>query len=245
VRETSIFESVWVLLGALTAAIAAAVWFMLPLNEAALQARAQDLLASEKWIDWNEARDSYLQPMVERFPDGQRTAWAMEKIDWVNGREAERRLDRDERLGRKDNWTQAQIQYSEARRFERFGDLVSANDKFHAIENLFADREDDRAIVVLAREGIARIQENGLGESLLKNFIENKLAEAQVNYEKARVSEAKSTLESIVELYTNNQEVAELVEQAQSRLDAFSRDKSPLSTVPGAATESSAATESN
>ena len=127
-------------------------------------------------------------------------------------------------MGRKNDWSQAQLQFAEARSYERFGDMASAFDKYRAIVTLFGKGEEDkqdRAIVTLASEGIERIK--ALGPTDLKTFLESKLEEAQSAYDKARVAEAKMKLESIVELYTGNQEVAPLVEQAQVQLDEMNK----------------------
>ncbi len=220
-RETAFFERPLVLLTGLVLALAAVVWFLLPLGEDTLRQRAEPLLASETPTDWSEARDAYLVNLLDRFPAGKHADWASEKVEWVDAREAERRLDRDERLGRKDNWTQAQLQYAEARGYERFGDMASAIDKYRAIISLFGNQTDDRSLVTLAREGIQRIREQGTTD--LQTFLEAKLAEAQTAYDKARVAEAKLKLESILELYDGNQEVAPLVQQAQAQLDAMSK----------------------
>jgi hypothetical protein len=223
--EGSFFEKPWVLLVALLAAVGAAVWFMLPLSEEALRRKAAALLPpnSEDWTDWNEARDEYLNGIAERFPDGEHFAWAEEKIGWVNAREAERRLERDEKLGRRDNWTQAQIQYADAREYERFGDLATALDKFRAIVSLFRNNADDRPIVNLAIERIQGIKEKGLGNNELQKFLSLKMSEANAAYEQARVLEAKLKWESIVELYANNQEAAPLVAEARQRLEEISQ----------------------
>ncbi|MEZ6136511.1 MAG: serine/threonine-protein kinase [Pirellulaceae bacterium] len=217
-RDTSVFESTWFLVSALLLAIGAAVWFMLPLSEQGLREHAEKLLASEDWADWNHARNEYLTGILQRFPDGKHSEWATEKIEWVDAREAERKLDREERLGKTDNWTQAQVQYAEARKFERFGDLATALDRFRAIVNLFGTRDEDRAVVLLASEAISRIRAQGMGENALQEFIQAKLDEAEAAYDKARITDAKLKLESIVELYGTNQEVAPLVEKAKTRL---------------------------
>ncbi|GAB5403108.1 MAG: serine/threonine-protein kinase [Aureliella sp.] len=219
--EESFFDNAWVLVVGFIVAIAAVVWFLLPLSEATLRARAEDLLASEKWIDWNDARDGYLDQLVERFPETPSAEWAAEKIDWVDARDAERRMDREERLGRNDDWTQAQIQYAEARSYERFGDLASAMDKFRAIVRLFRNEEEDAAIVYLASEAIERIGAEGVGT--LSAFLESKLREAQKAYDDARIKDAKQILQSIIELYSNNQDVTGLVDRAQQQLDAINK----------------------
>ncbi len=216
----SFWERPWVLGLGLVAAVVVIVWFMLPLNERALRQRSEALLQSEEWTDWNEARRTYLQDILDRFPDGSHAEWALEQIQWVEAREAERRLDRDERTGRKDSWTQAQIQYSEARDFERFGDLTTALDKFRAIVRLFKQRPEDQAIVYLASEGIVRIREKGASASELHQLLEQKLADAEAAYDRARITDAKGIWESIIELYSANKEVAPLVDQASRRLDS-------------------------
>lgn len=218
----SFFEKPWVLLLGLAAAIGAVVWFMLPLSEAALRDRSESLLASEKWLDWNIARKEYLREIVERFPESSNAEWATEKIEWVNAREAERRMESEERRGRNDDWTPAQIQYADARDFERFGDLATARDKFQAIVRLFRKQEADASIVYLAQESLARIREKGAGAGELSLFLESKLADAQSAYDHARVTEAKGIWESVVELYSDNQEVVAVVDQAKERLNELS-----------------------
>ncbi len=220
-RDTPFFERPLVLFAGFILAVSAVVWFLLPLSEQTLRQRAEKLLASETPSNWSEARDAYLLNMISRFPEGQHVDWANEKIEWVDAREAERRLDREERLGRTDNWSQSQIQYSEARKFERFGDMASALDKYRAIISLFGNQDEDRPLVTLAREGIERIKEQGTTD--LQTFLEAKLTEAQTAYDRARVAEAKLKLESIIELYDGNQEVAPLVKQAHAQLDAMGK----------------------
>lgn len=224
VRQHSFFESAGVLVVGLVLAIMGIVWFMLPPSEAKLFSKSEQYLASEKWVDWNQARDVYLRQLVERFPDGPHADWAYEKINWVNAREAERRMERDERLGRKDNWTPAQIKYAEARGFERFGDQVSALEKFRAIQNLFADQAEAKPIIFLAGEGIQRIREAGEAGSL-PALLTKKMQQAQEAYDRAQIANAKLTWEAIVELYSGNQQVAPIVQLAQDRLDEMSSRK--------------------
>jgi hypothetical protein len=200
------------------------VWFLLPPSEESLYAKAEALLASEKWIDWNEARDGKLRVLLERFPDGKYAEWAEERISWVNAREAERRMERDSQRGRKDNWSPAQHQYAEARNYERFGDLATALDKFRAIQNLFADQEEAKPIIFLAGEAIQRIKQSGEATSL-QALLTKKLDLADQAYDKAQIAAAKVIWEAIVELYDKNQQVAPLVQQAKTRLQDLSSRK--------------------
>lgn len=215
--DSSVWESWWVLVIGLVAAAALMVWFLIPPSEESMFREAQKLLTSNEWTDWNEARDDYLKVMHERFPDGKYREWTEDKLSWVDAREAERRMDRDERLGRKNDWSQSQIQYADARKYEKFGDSVSALEKYRAIRTLFGKDEAAKPILHLAAEGIDRIQ-NNRDRSSLQVLLEKKLAEAERAFERAQLSVARATWEAIVELYSNNLQVAPLVEKAQARL---------------------------
>jgi eukaryotic-like serine/threonine-protein kinase len=221
-RESSLLESPLVLGAALLLAIAGIVYFLLPPSEATLRRRAETLLASNSPGDLADARNE-LQQIVDRFPDSPNAEWAQEKIEWIGSREAERRLDREEREGRRrGEWSPAKTQLADARRYEKFGDLVTALDKYRAIISLFREEEEERPFVALAREGVQRIITSESKATELQTFIAEKLKEAKDAYDAARVVEAKVKLESIIELYTGNKEVAFLVEQAEQQLSAIS-----------------------
>lgn len=215
--DSSFWDSWWMLLAGLLVSVGLIVWFLLPPSEESLFQKAEVLLASEKWTDWNEARDGYLSALQVRFPDSKYREWAEDKISWVNAREAERRMERDERLGRKDKWGQAQIQYADARGFEKFGDYVTAMDKYRAILNFFRNEEQSKPILTLAAEGIERIQQLKDRDSL-QVLLEKKMNEAEMAFERAQMSVAKTTWEAIVELYSSNQQVAPIVEKAKEKL---------------------------
>ncbi len=222
--ESAFWESSWFLLLGIVLVVSAIVWALLPPSEDSLYQRAERLLASDKWTDWNSARDVQLMALVERFPEGKYHEWAEEKIGWVNAREAERRMERDERLGRKDKWNQSQLQYAEARNYERFGDYVSALEKYRAIQTLFRDQEESDPILFLASEGIERIRQMKDRDSL-QTLLQKKMVEAGEAYSRAQISVAKMTWEAIVELYDGNQQVAPIVNQAKANLDELSSRK--------------------
>ncbi|MFO0941942.1 MAG: serine/threonine-protein kinase [Pirellulales bacterium] len=216
-REHSIFESTWILILGLFLAVGAIVWFMLPPSEAALRQKAEKSLASEKTSDWNYARDRYLEPMLERFPEGEHAGWAREKLNWLKARETERKINREEN-GKQAGWSQAYSRFAEARNFERFGDNVTALEKYKSIQKLFADEVDSQSVVYLAGEGIARITAAGNTNSL-QALLTKKLEQANEAYERAEITKAKELWESIINLYKGNEQVAEIVAAAQERLD--------------------------
>lgn len=219
--DSTFWESPWMLLVGLLLAVSSVVWFMLPPSEESLYRKAEKLLASEKWTDWNEARDENLQAIVERFPEGKYREWADEKIAWINARDVERRMERDERLGRKDDWTHAQFQYAEAKQYESFGDSVTALEKYRAIQTLFGKDRDAQPIVFLASEGIQQIGQAG-GRNSLQDLLQKKMDDADQAMRRSDRATAKLTWEAIIQLYEGKEQVAPIVEQAKTQLAELS-----------------------
>jgi hypothetical protein len=215
--DTSFFEQPWVLLTGFLVTLGAVIWFLLPLSEETLRARAERQLASEEWIDWNDARDAYLLQMVERYPDGKHVEWAKEQIDWVEMQEAERRIDRNQRLGRAPG-SEAEKRYVEAKQFEDFGDRATALDKYRAIIKILSDDEEDRPIINLARRQVRLIESSPPDANQLQKLLLAKLDEADLLYADSNVVGAKQIWESIVNLYEGNQELTPLVVRASENL---------------------------
>jgi eukaryotic-like serine/threonine-protein kinase len=213
----SFFERPWVLLTGLAFAVAVVVWFLLPLNEETLRKRAEIGLASTDWIKWNEARDTYLYSMVERFPEGKHTEWAKEQIDWVDMQEAERQIERRQRMGITPK-SEPERRYIEAKSFEDFGDRVTALEKYRGIVKILSDDEDDRPIINLARRQLRAIEASPPDANQLQKLLTAKLETASGLYNKSDVVSARQIWESIVNLYEGNRDLAPLVAKAQERL---------------------------
>ena len=135
---------------------------------------------------------------------------------------AERKLERDARFGR-DPDTEGERRFLEARRYESFGDRVSALAKYKAIVNLLKEVEKERPMVNLARRQIQRIEERPPSMEELREFLKAKLGEAESYFTSGDVLSAKTIWESIVNLYNGNEEMKAIVVQAQGRLDQFKR----------------------
>jgi hypothetical protein len=194
-----------------------------PLNEAQMRSRAETMLQSDNSILWNDARDKYLQPMLERFPDGQHTEWVHEQLDKIAMHNAEERMRRNLRIGR-DPSSEGERKYAEALRFERFGDRVTALDKYRGIVKILSGESKDEPFVNLAKRQIALLESNPPSVEELKKFLQDKLAEADQLYSDGDVLGARKTWEGIVSLYNGNQEMISFVEKSQSRLEGNKND---------------------
>ena len=213
----SFFERPWVLFTGLAIALAAVVWFLMPLNEDTLRKRAEVDLASQDWIKWNDARDTFLYSMVERFPDGKHMEWAKEQIEWVDMQEAERQIERHQRMGIAPK-SEPERRYVEAKSFEDFGDRVTALEKYRGIVNILSDKESDRPIINLARQHLRTIEASPIDAHQLQKLLITKLEEANRLYDNSNVVAAKQIWESIVNLYEGNRSLAPLVTKAHDRL---------------------------
>ena len=155
--------------------------------------------------------------MIERFPEGKHVEWAKEQIDWVDMQEAERRIDRNQRMGIAPK-SEPERRYLEAKTFEDFGDSVTALEKYRGIVKLLSDKETDRPVINLARRQIRAIESSPLDANQLQKLLIAKLDEASKLYENSNVVAAKQIWESIVNLYEGNRNLTTLVTKAQERL---------------------------
>lgn len=222
-KDTSAFyERAWFLALCLVAVIGFGVWALWPLSEAQLYERAKPLMASELVTDWRRAQDDYLSELLERFPDTQHKAEIEEFQFRYAIHEAEERIKNIDRFGGKPLFD-ADRDYHAARRNEQMGDRLSAWEKYDAIVKLYADSEkmEERAVAELARKRIVEIRadaRNDHDSDQLRTRVQEQLDRAATLVEKKQLLPAREVLESIVELYDGNQEVAPLVEEARQQI---------------------------
>ncbi|MBI3467129.1 MAG: serine/threonine protein kinase [Planctomycetes bacterium] len=160
VESGPIYERAWFLAVCLLLLIGFMTWALWPKSEAELFARAVVLMETDDPVKWNEARDAYLLPLLEKFPQGQFAAKVQDYLDRIEMAEAERRFQVNTRLG-KEPRTEAERLFAEAWRYEQFGDRILALEKYQALSTLLKDDRESRPWVHLARRQISRIEESG------------------------------------------------------------------------------------
>ncbi len=215
--EWSLTNSPWFIIGCIFLLIVATVYFLLPPGEAKLYQRALAAVKSDEYTNLVDARDRYLLPLLERFPEGEHRQWAQDQIDQIDMMTAERRMERNARFNR-DPSSEGERKYLEARRYERFGDRVTALSKYRAIEKLLEDVEEERPFVLLARRQIRQIEDASPSIQELKKFLTEKLDEARLMMRENR-DEAREIATSIVKLYDANEECKAIVEAAKKLLN--------------------------
>jgi hypothetical protein len=191
-----------------------------------MRSRAESLLRTDNDVRWNDARDKYLQPMLEKFPMGQHAEWAQEQLDRIEMHNGEERMRRNMRIGREPS-SEGERKYAEALRFERFGDRVTALDKYQGIVKLLKDEPKERPFVNLAKRQIEILESNPPSVEELKRFLQDKMTEADKLYNEGDVLGARKIWEGIVSLYNGNQEMTSFVEQSQTRLEGNKKESTP------------------
>jgi hypothetical protein len=213
-----------VLVAGLALCVAVFLYFIWPLNETQMRARAEGLLAENSRNSMNQAKVHYLQPMLQRFPQGEHSDWANEQLARVEMLQAEHAL--TVKQNRNLPLTnEGERLYAEASQFERFGDKAAALDHYRSMETLLGDDPEYRPYVDLARRQIALIESLGFDQDEATAILQAKLDEAEQLYETGKVIAARKIWYSVVELYGNNQNAAPLVAKAQERLERQENDR--------------------
>jgi Protein kinase domain len=191
---------------------------MRPMSEQQLIREADTLMASKNPADWRQAEDMYLKPLLTRFPNSEYAPHAKEHLDTIAMSQAENHARTLQRLGRTPTHEGERL-YSEALRFEQFGDRVTALDKYQAMVNVLPAEGDDRPFVLLAKRQIAAItQDKSSTAEARENFVAEKLAEADALADKGKTLEARKIWYGLESLYGNNAELAPLIDKARTRL---------------------------
>ena len=141
------YESPWFLAGCLLVLIGGLVtWFVWPPNPKLMMRRADRLMATGDRYEWEKARRWYLEPLLERFSEGELVDRARKHMDTIEMDLAERRLRVNTRLGRPPR-TEGERLFAEAWNYEQFGDRLTALEKYESMVALLDEEGDDRPYV--------------------------------------------------------------------------------------------------
>jgi hypothetical protein len=204
---------------ALLAILAGGVLFALqPPSEQKLIQSAERLMASENPVQWREAEDAYLKPLLARFPNSEYAAKAKEHLDTIAMHQAQQHAKTLQRLGRTPARESERL-FSEAMRYEQFGDRLTALDKYQGIVAVIPPEGEDRPFVLLAKRQIAAINEDKSETAEAREaFVRNKLAEATKLQEQGKLLDARKIWYGLESLYGSNAELSPLIDQARAKL---------------------------
>jgi hypothetical protein len=222
--DSPFYERAWFLAACLAVVVCAITWAAWPASEETLYREAAALMASTDSVDWYRARDAYLVPLRERFPDGKYTQQVQAWLDQIEMEQAENRLRLNAQLG-KPPGSEAERLYAEGLRYEQFGDRVTALAKYRGLSNLLSSSEDKaiRPFMNLAQRKVNEILQgdaSGVSDADFDRpqFLRDQLAHADELKKAGKLMEAQRVWESIVALYSGNRELEPLVAEAQERI---------------------------
>jgi hypothetical protein len=220
--ETPFYERTWFVATtmslALVAFVAVMTWFLWPLSPQQMIARADQLMASDDPGQRLEAEQSYLLPLVEKYPDTEFARRAREHLDVIEMQRADTALKRRKKLG-KDPENETARLYLEALELEESGESEAARKKLQSLVNVIEPEGEDRLYVLLAQRELNRLQDVAAQSAAEREtFINEKLAQVDSLQQEGNIAEARKILAGIISLYGENSEYAELVAKVQQRL---------------------------
>lgn len=220
--ETPFYERAWFLGLCLLILVGVVVWLMQPLSEAQLIARAEPLMAADDELQWINARDRYLKPLLQRFPDGEAARRGRELLDKLEMAQAETRAKKlANSLDDADN--EAQRLYVEASRYDANGDRITQLEKYRGMLELLKDKLNEpgyRPYLLLAQQKIRAIEDAGIDSVDRVAIVKGMLEKAEEQAAETNEIAAQVIWRSIIKLYDGNRELQPLVDQARARLES-------------------------
>jgi hypothetical protein len=162
------------------------------------------------------------------FPEGKHKNAIERMSDDIVAIRAERNLNLRLNIG-KDPETEGERLWVNAKLFEKTGDRPMALEKYRAMENLLRTNAAERPFRSLARRQADKIEAEIGGKGDRTQWINQRLQDADVAYQKGNRGEAEKYWKGIVELYGSMSEFKPQVQQANDRL---ARPDSALSAPP-------------
>lgn len=198
--------------------IVGVIWVSQPLNEETLRQRAQDMMLGTDLSTMNTAKEQYLLPLIERFPNSPNAEWAKEQIDTIETLNLERRINNAIRF-RRDMETESEQKLAEAIKTEKLGDSEAALKQYQAIMTLMDNDPESKYAVLLAKLRIERLEEQAANPDDLETKLNDKLSEAETAVKDNKPNDARKIWESIIRLYGDNTSLKTVVDKAKQRLE--------------------------
>ncbi|WP_010584497.1 serine/threonine protein kinase [Schlesneria paludicola] len=220
------YERIWFLALCLLLLLGVVAWQFMPPGEEQLMARADKLLLTEYTADWREAKTKYLQPLIERFPEGRYAEKAHQMMVDIDKKVLDKDMHSPRRL-REGPANEQEKLFLAAEHFLKFGDRITALRQFRSITRLFKDKKDAQLYVLLAEDQINAIVKAGGADEDYISYINKKLKEADSLFKKGNTVDAEEIWTSVKNLYRDNEEVRPQVAYAVKRIERSDNPGNP------------------
>jgi serine/threonine protein kinase/cbb3-type cytochrome oxidase subunit 3 len=213
-KQTPFYERAWFLAACLVVLIGGIAWALWPPGEAELYAAAAALMESEEPADHVEARDRYLTPLVERFPDGPHVAEAQAWLEQIEMDTLERQVEK-----RKEPRNEAERLFMDALAAEK-EDRISAIGKYHSMMRVLATDQKAKLYVRLAQKR-SQLLETQIGSGDQVRTVRQALRKADQLYASGRVGDARAVWNGVIASYVDVGELQPYVDYSLARLDGY------------------------
>jgi serine/threonine-protein kinase len=200
-----------------------------PASAAQLYREADKYMADDTPELWSKAREP-IQEFLERYPDDPKAPTVLGWDKKIRAKELEdalvSRMNLARRLGRPfaADGPAEQLAY-EAERYQDFGDLPMARDRWHELKQKTEKDAKERDWLALAERKLENVgtkapaprsaKEKQAEKAARAALVQQKVAEAFKLAERKQTAEARSLAEDVIELYGKNTELNKAVEDAK------------------------------
>ncbi|MBA3316292.1 MAG: serine/threonine protein kinase [Planctomycetota bacterium] len=222
-KAVPLYERAWFLALCLLLLIGGVTWALWPASEAELYAQAATLMRSDDDADWFTAREQYLLPLVERFPEGKHVKEAKTWLDKIELHQIEDQAENRVRRNQKPR-NEAERLLMDAIQAEG-DDKIIAIGKYHTMVKLVSGDGKTEAYGRIAKGRAARLEAQIGGDEKV-SLVQSALRRAEREYEAGRVKNARDIWHGVIDTYGDSNELAPHVRFAVARLEGY--DPPPL-----------------
>lgn len=213
----SLFNSRIFLGLALIVVIGALVWLLRPLNDQQLHDRAEPLMLTEDTTKWREAEESYIKPLLERYPESEYADEAQNWLDMIQMERAEARLAISQRMGREFR-SDAERRLANARGLEESGNHLGAWHQYDMILAELPETVDNHPYQLIAKKEINRLQHLRVTGKVQNSSINDFALQAEEMTVSGDVKQGREIFRRIVSLYQELPDAVGAVDLAKSEL---------------------------
>ena len=226
-QYTPFYEQLWFLGLCLMSLIAVLVWMMWPESLEKKYARCQEVMKIDHFdsisdfdkvpafVDWLSIIPD-LDEMIQDYPDSPQASDASRWKDMIDMVREDRQSKNNQKYNN-DPKSEGERLYVKARKYEEFGDQLSAVESYEAMQTLLKSDLESRPYLNLARHRTQLIKKGLDPKASRINFLEAQLKKADEEFLSNDKVSAHDKWESIIRLYADDPLCESIVSRAKSR----------------------------
>lgn len=226
-QYTPFYEQLWFLGLCLVSLIGLLVWMMWPESLEKKYARCQEVMRIDHFdsisdfdkvpafVDWLSIIPD-LDEMIQDYPDSAQANDARRWKDMIDMVREDRQSKNNQKYNN-DPKSEGERLYVKARKYEEFGDQLSAVESYEAMQKLLKSDQDSRPYLNLARHRTQLIKKGLDPKASRISFLEAQLKKADEEFLSNDKVSAHDKWESIIRLYADDPLCESIVSRAKAR----------------------------